>query len=101
MKITIDVTDTCRIVNIPSAQEWLELANPGDTIDFVAPDGSIVDTVQCFKVYNDWFACPDCGCSKVCEGNVNYIYGLCDLVPCQRECNAYILKSMHSALEEL
>lgn len=101
MKITINVTDTSRIADTYSAQEWLELASPGDTIDFVLPDGSIMDTVQCCKVNPSDFNCPYCDCSQVYEGRVNYIYGLCDLVPCNRECNAYILKSVLSALEEL
>lgn len=101
MRITIDVTDSGMLLNGASTREWLELANPGDTIDFVAPDGTIVDTARCFKVHPDDFHCTDCDCSQIHEGKVNYIYGLCKLVPCQRQCNAYILKSVLSALEEL
>lgn len=101
MKITIDVTDQGMIVNNASAREWLELASPGDTIDFVAPDGTIVDTARCFKVHPDDFHCPDCGCSMLYDGGVNYIPSLCDMVQCDRECDAYILKSMYSTLEEL
>lgn len=77
------------------------MVNPGDIIAFVAPDGATMDTVLCCKVHPDHFGCPDCGCSQVYTGNINHISGLCDLVPCQRECNPYILRSMHSALEEL